>query len=71
MIVNCEFCGNPLRTVDRGVCRYVEGWEKNRDQGGTNAIRLRIVHDRWAHDACVDQAVNGRLGQESLEMPSL
>ncbi len=67
MIVNCAICGDPLRTVDQGVYRYVEGWEKNRDQGGTNALRLRKPHDSWAHGHCVDAKVHGREGQSELD----
>lgn len=66
MIVNCELCGKPLETTQAGTCRYVEGWEKNRIQGGTNAISMRKVHDRWAHWPCVDLRQKGLLEQEVL-----
>jgi hypothetical protein len=66
MKVACDLCGKPVETSSLGTYRYVEGWEAQRSQGGTNAIRLRKSHDRFAHKTCIDLAAKGRLGQESL-----
>ena len=66
MVTRCDLCGAKLETTQLSSCRYVEGWEKNRNSGGTNAIHLRKTHDRWAHWTCVQLAQKGRLGQEEL-----
>ena len=54
MLVPCHFCGREVKTTDLGVFRFVEGWEKVRSQGGTNALSLRNSADRWAHGTCVE-----------------
>ena len=66
MIVRCAFCHEPVDTDRPGAFRRVTGWEKNRDQGGTNAVALRQPHDDWACAPCIDLAVKGLLGQASL-----
>ncbi len=53
----CSICGKEIQTL-RFAYRRVVGWEKHRQQGGTNAIRLRQSLDEWAHSMCVDREVN-------------
>lgn len=53
----CTFCGaeiNPARDY-----RKVTGFERHRSQGGTNAIRLREVHDVWGCRSCVERSAKG------------
>lgn len=57
----CEFCGDPLEAGHWGTFRYVGGWEKSREAGGTNALSLREPQDRYACAACIDALRNGRL----------
>ena len=46
----CTFCGEPV-----GHPPYFEvtGWERHREQGGTNALRLREQTGRVACSACI------------------
>lgn len=39
--------------------RKVEGFERSRSGGGTNAIRLREPKDEWACAPCVDKLSRG------------
>jgi hypothetical protein len=68
MVVRCHLCGRDLTTTHMGVYRFVEGWEKVRSQGGTNAISMRKVHDQWAHGTCVELKSRGLLDQEVLDV---
>lgn len=53
----CTFCGD---TVDpKQDYRRVEGWERARAAGGTNAVRLRRPTDVWACRFCVDKEARG------------
>ena len=62
---NCTFCGSPINP-DRDY-RKVTGWERRRDQGGTNAIRLREPTNEWACMACINlQAKGPGLAQTAL-----
>jgi len=64
--VFCVLCGKPIENV-RSSYQRVRGFEKHRQSGGTNALRLREPLQEFAHSWCVDRAANG-LGptQESL-----
>lgn len=67
MEVPCKFCGEPVDTDTLGVYRNVQGWEKARKGGGTNALRLRVNNGEHAHATCVDSEARGyRRGQENL-----
>ncbi len=64
---HCPFCGKEVIDRER---RYYEvmGWEEERRQGGTNALRLRSRTGAVAHHRCVDSSAHGRHGQEELEL---
>lgn len=54
----CVFCGEAVNP--EFDFRKVEGWERNRrSAGGTNAIRLRVQKDEWAHKFCIDKMARG------------
>lgn len=61
--MNCPFC---LKPVEGPSYHEVLGWERDRKQGGTNALRLRERTGKQAHQWCVDRAVEGRTGQQEL-----
>ena len=56
---NCVFCDTPVDPANPSVHRRVIGWEKSRDQGGTNAVRLRVPLNEFACGACVDLESKG------------
>lgn len=51
----CPFCPEPIMPGDR-VRFEVIGWEKDRPQGGTNALELRERTGKVAHARCVERA---------------
>lgn len=60
----CVFCDQP---VGHAPYYEVKGWEKTREQGGTNALRLREQTGRVACAACITkQAFGVSESQESL-----
>ena len=61
----CTFCGGPINpAVDY---QKVTGFERHRHQGGTNAIRLREVHqEEWACVACVNREAKGVSAQQQV-----
>lgn len=62
----CTICGEKVSPTAR-VYREVSGYERHRQQGGTNALKLRRVTGRVAHAGCVDRAARGTApGQGSL-----
>ncbi len=54
----CVMCGAEILS-ERTAFRKVIGYERHRDQGGTNAVRLRQVTDEWACPSCVDKEAMG------------
>lgn len=67
MRATCDVCGEVIPDADRpGTYQYVEGWEERRSQGGTNAVRARVPHPRFAHPACIDALVRGLLNAQEL-----
>jgi len=56
--MKCAICEKPIDST-RHAHRWVSGWEKDRKQGGTNALRCREPADLWAHDHCVDLMARG------------
>lgn len=55
----CEFCNGEWKP-DRDY-RQVTGWERfNRQQGGTNALRVRAPQERFACMFCVESLAKGR-----------
>lgn len=61
----CLFCGRDI-VSRRTAYQKVEGFERPRRAGGTNAVRLRTLVDVWACDRCVDLKAAGRDGQGEL-----
>jgi hypothetical protein len=58
--ITCFHCGQPIGRDDLDRCwRKVSGWEKHREQGGTNALALREVEDLWMHNSCMLLAKRG------------
>jgi hypothetical protein len=65
----CAFCRQEVLQGERAFFEVL-GWEQERRQGGTNALRLRSRTGSVAHALCVDRAVRGREGQLALTLPS-
>lgn len=65
--VTCEYCGRVMDERYETVWNKVEGWEKRRNQGGTNHVAERRPLHAYRCAACMDKALNGvHSGQESL-----
>lgn len=65
--VACAFgCGEPVNPRDRRTYRRMAGWARDRSQGGTHALALRVELEQYAHAECIDAAKAGRLGQPAL-----
>lgn len=62
----CVFdCGTEI-DPDRDY-RKVVGFERHRQQGGTNALRLRQPQDEWACRWCVERQAKGlAVGQGTM-----
>jgi hypothetical protein len=55
-LLACPLCGEAIEgSRTRGVYFRVLGWEKDRDAGGTNALRCRERTGEVAHAHCVDR----------------
>jgi hypothetical protein len=52
-------CGHTIDTDAPTTYQQVQGWARNRTQGGTNAIALRIPLPQWACNVCIDKLTNG------------
>ena len=61
----CEFCQRSV-LAHESATQYQEGWAPLRAKG-TNALRLAIRHERWAHGVCVSKVASGL----SPEQPTL
>lgn len=61
--LRCTFCGGEI-SVNRDY-QKVEGFERKRDGGGTNAIRLRQPKGEWACTSCIDKESRGINAQQS------
>jgi hypothetical protein len=67
--IGCIFCGDAIYDTDTAY-RKVEGFERKRGGGGTNALRLRVPKDEWACAMCVDRESRGvSYAQSSLIEP--
>lgn len=66
MRVGCFFCGATVDSDSKGVYQYVSGWERRRDKGGTNAIRLPERQSRWACHSCIEERAKGLENQNAL-----
>lgn len=64
--IRCTFDPEHRIDPDRDYRRVI-GWEKRRDQGGTNALRGREPLGEWACIFCVEKLAKGLTpGQHSL-----
>lgn len=63
----CVFCGDVVDPDGPLTYRRVVGFERHRDAGGTNALRLRQPLEEFACYSCVDRAANGLLHQPTLD----
>jgi hypothetical protein len=57
----CVFCGGP---PGPNPYRKVTGWERHRQQGGTNALRLREQHEEVACMHCIEREARGVSAQQ-------
>jgi hypothetical protein len=65
--MNCDKCGRVLNERIETVWNLVEGWEKKRDQGGTNHLALRKPKEQFRCNGCMTLILDGlNPGQESL-----
>lgn len=55
----CAFCAKPVDPEGPFAYRKVVGWERKRDQGGTNAIRLRVPQPEFACEFCINKETKG------------
>lgn len=62
-MTTCAICQQEIKSDDR-VYQQVIGYEKRRQQGGTNALKLRELTGRVAHVHCVENGAPP--GQSSL-----
>ena len=51
--MKCEGCEGTVDFKGYGWAQYVEGWEKSRKAGGTNAIMKPKRHQRFLCRMCV------------------
>lgn len=59
MKTECVYCHLPLDSDQHGIYQYVHGWERKREGGGTNALRLPLREMKWACHACIEERVRG------------
>lgn len=55
--LKCEFCSREISTARD--YQLVKGYERKRDGGGTNALRLREPLGKWACKFCIDKEAKG------------
>jgi hypothetical protein len=56
--IRCCFCDTPIPSP-RNAWRKVIGFERQRQEGGTNALALRRPLDEYACNFCVDKQKAG------------
>lgn len=52
-MMTCEDCGSEVNPRSFGWAQWVEGWEKSRKQGGTNALIQPQRKNRYLCPSCV------------------
>ena len=57
--MRCSECLNEIDPTDRSVWQKVEGWERPRVGGGTNAIALRKPVQEWMCATCMVRKKEG------------
>lgn len=58
-LLRCSVCGEVVDERRQTVYNKVTGWEKKRDQGGTNALRLREPDNEFMCVICMDKLTRG------------
>lgn len=54
VVAVCVDCGEPVDTTKVfSFWQHVDGWERKREQGGTNHVAQRTVHDQFLHVGCM------------------
>lgn len=67
--MNCDQCGRELDDRFETVWCLVEGWEKKRDQGGTNHVAMRRPLNQYRCNGCMSLMQAGlSSAQETLEL---
>jgi hypothetical protein len=56
----------PVEYVVKRWWYRIEGWTKQREAGGTNAVRLMAAKGEYMCDSCMYTRNSGRGGQEGL-----
>lgn len=65
--MNCAKCKRKLDERVETVWSKVEGWEKKRDQGGTNHLALRKPQEQFMCNGCMTLMQEGMdPGQQRL-----
>lgn len=63
----CEKCNRQMDDKVETVWNFVTGWEKRREQGGTNHIALRTPQDTYCCNGCMQLLLAGLdPGQQAL-----
>lgn len=66
-ILRCNECGRPMDERVEVVWTKVEGWEKRRQQGGTNHVAMRRPLPEHMCNACMTIALDsGNPHQQTL-----
>lgn len=65
MTVNCYFCDGPVNPHDLGTHAQIIGWVHGPKRNG---LRLAEPTDRYAHEACVNKAMQGQASDQP-ELP--
>lgn len=64
----CHYCGKGIiGPVYQRVC----GWARWRNEGGTNALRLRVTKDSFACRTCLDLVDSGIDPRTQPSLPGL
>lgn len=67
--MNCEKCGRRIFERTETYWNYVHGWEKKREDGGTNHLALREPQDKYCCNGCMMLMQSGLdPGQQALSV---
>lgn len=64
----CSFCREEIDPTLDGVWQKITGWEKRRNQGGTNAIAMREPLQEFMHATCMILLKRGLTAQQGSLM---
>ena len=63
---SCVFCVQEVDTRAPGVHQFVQGWVKNRKEGGSNAVVFPMPFNVYACESCIDAQRHETPGQGKL-----